>query len=155
MKRRQFMVIVPEAGDRRTYVGPFDKLATAVMWVAANLEGIKGIQYISMYEPSRYARIVRERYAMDHPPQSVIEIESDLRAEAIRRWRERQADNGRGEGTQSRGFKRSVDDFVRIETQEGMVRCKECQSMLSPEPALEAWGYCSSECERDHKEKEG
>ena len=129
MKKRQFIVIVPEAGDRATYVGPFERLAPAVLWVAANLEGVKGVQYVSVIDPSRYARIVRERYVMDHPPQSVIDIDTDLRAESIRRWRERKEQRGGKE-----------------------LRCKQCQSVLSPEPTLEEWGFCSSECERDYRE---
>ena len=36
--------------------------------------------------------------------------------------------------------------------EEDGIRCKGCGIMLSPEPVLEALGYCSSECERDHRE---
>jgi len=35
---------------------------------------------------------------------------------------------------------------------EDVKRCPTCESVLSPEPALEEWGFCTSECEREWNE---
>lgn len=127
---RTYYASIPD-GERRVNVGPFNTLGEAYLFVA-NLDTdtpITGIEYWTAITSRRYEQIRRDRYVMDHPPQSVIDIDTDLRAESIRRWKERVT-----------------------ERRDKEKRCKQCQSVLSPEPMLEKWGFCSSECERDYKE---
>lgn len=136
MKRKmQYLAVLPHPkwGVEPEYIGPFDSLSAAIRWGKAH--GCP--DYKTITSPERWEYIHRnDEDIINNPPPldrgpDVLHDEVHIEKSVV----EYTADH-------------EMQKAFAKERQEGMVRCKVCGTMLSPEPALESWGYCTSECER-------